>query len=446
MNRQLLRILVAFLLFLGAEALKSAAPWAAPLVLIPYFLVGWEVLWKALQNLLHGELLDENFLMALATVGALAIGRYDEAVFVMLFYQLGEFFQDAALEKSRASIASLMDLRPELAHVLWEDGSVTDCSPEEVAVGARVLVKPGEKLPLDGLVRSGHSALNTAALTGESLPRPVEEGDSVLGGCVNGPGLLQIEVTAPSGESTVSRILALMEEATEKKARTEQFISRFAHWYTPTVVLAALALFLLPSLALLLGAEGAFLAGTSWQDWLYRSLNFLVISCPCALVISVPLSFFGGLGACSRQGVLVKGSSYLERLAQVETLVFDKTGTLTKGRFTISRVTPAPGFSKAQLLELAALGEQWSDHPLALALKAGAQVDFAAHQVESLQEEAGHGLRVKVDGKDLLLGSARLLQKAGIPLPEGEREAATMVYLALEGRYAGAIALDNWNG
>ena len=413
------------------------------LYLIPYGIIGWDVLWRSLRNIRNGQVFDENFLMTIATVGAFGTGEYAEAVFVMLFYQVGELFQDYAVGKSRQSIAALMDIRPDIANLELADGSWEEVDPEDVAVGAVVVVKPGERVPLDGEVLEGVSSLDTAALTGESVPRDVGPGDAVISGCVNQRGLLRVRVTKPCEESTVSKILELVETASEKKSASEAFITRFARYYTPCVVLAALILFLLPTLSLLLvpaALQPAFLAGTAWTDWLHRALIFLVISCPCALVISVPLSFFGGIGGASKCGILVKGGNYLEALARTETVVFDKTGTLTQGVFTVTAVSPAPGFTKEQLVETAALAESFSDHPISLSLRAawGGAADVS--RVSDVEEIAGHGVLAQVDGHSTAVGNHRLMERQGIPAPEVP---GTVVHVAVDGRYAGYLVISD---
>ena len=413
------------------------------LYLIPYGIIGWDVLWRSLRNIRNGQVFDENFLMTIATVGAFGTGEYAEAVFVMLFYQVGELFQDYAVGKSRQSIAALMDIRPDVANLELADGSWEEVDPEDVAVGAVVVVKPGERVPLDGEVLEGVSSLDTAALTGESVPRDVGPGDAVISGCVNQRGLLRVRVTKPCEESTVSKILELVETASEKKSASEAFITRFARYYTPCVVLAALILFLLPTLSLLLvpaALQPSFLAGTVWTDWLHRALIFLVISCPCALVISVPLSFFGGIGGASKCGILVKGGNYLEALARTETVVFDKTGTLTQGVFTVTAVSPAPGFTKEQLVETATLAESFSDHPISLSLRAawGGAADVS--RVSDVEEIAGHGVLAQVDGHSTAVGNHRLMERQGIPAPEVP---GTVVHVAVDGRYAGYLVISD---
>lgn len=425
--------------------LYGCAPLRFVLYLIPYAIIGWDVLWKAVRNIRNGQVFDENFLMALATVGAFGTGEYAEAVFVMLFYQVGELFQDYAVGKSRQSIAALMDIRPDTANLEGEDGELEEVDPEEVEVGAVIVVKPGERVPLDGVVLEGVSALDTAALTGESAPRDVVPGDAVISGCVNRSGLLRVRVTKPCEESTVSKILDLVENAGEKKAASENFITRFARYYTPCVTLAALALFLLPTIALAVvpvSSQPAFLAGTDWTGWLHRALIFLVISCPCALVISVPLSFFGGIGGASKCGILVKGSNYLEALAKTETVVFDKTGTLTRGSFTVTAVHPEEGFTRESLLEYAALAEHYSDHPISASLRAACEKTLDVGRVADVEEIAGHGVQAHVDGKLILAGNGRLMERERIPCRPCELP-GTIVHIAADGVYAGHIMISD---
>ena len=413
--------------------------------LAPYAVIGWDVLYKAVRNICNGQVFDENFLMALATVGAFATAEYAEAVFVMLFYQVGELFQDYAVGKSRQSIAALMDIRPDTANLEGENGEIEEVDPEDVPVGAVIVVKPGERVPLDGEVLEGTSALDTAALTGESVPRDVAPGDAVISGCVNQSGVLRVRVTKPCEESTVSKILDLVENASEKKASSENFITRFARYYTPCVVIAATALFLLPTIALLViptASQPGFLAGTGWTDWLHRALIFLVISCPCALVISVPLSFFGGIGGASKCGILVKGSNYLEALAKTETVIFDKTGTLTKGTFSVTAGHPEEGFTQEQVLEYAALAEHWSDHPISLSLKAACKAELDASRVADVEEIAGHGVCAKVDGKTVCVGNSRLMERQNVNWLPCELP-GTIVHVTVDGFYAGHIVISD---
>ena len=448
-RKMLYRILAAAALLItvklssGLTAVPNWLEWA--LYLAPYAVIGWDVLWKAVRNILNGQVFDENFLMALATVGAFATGEYAEAVFVMLFYQTGELFQDYAVGRSRQSIAALMDIRPDTANLELEDGSLEEVDPEDVEVGAVVVVRPGERVPLDGEVIEGASALDTAALTGESVPRDVAAGDAVISGCVNQSGLLRVKVTKLCEESTVSKILDMVENAGEKKSASENFITRFARYYTPCVVIAALALFLLPAIALTLlpsSAQPAFLAGTNWTGWLHRALIFLVISCPCALVISVPLSFFGGIGGASKCGILVKGSNYLETLARTETVVFDKTGTLTQGSFTVTALHPAGGVTEDALLEAAALAESWSSHPISVSLRRACGKDLDPSRVTDVEEIAGHGVTAKVDGKAVSAGNSRLMEKEGVQWEPCDLP-GTIVHVTVEGNYAGHILISD---
>ena len=408
------------------------------LFLVPYFLIGWRVQRKAGKNIAHGQVFDENFLMALATVGALAIGEYPEAVFVMLFYRIGELFEEIAVGKSRASISSLMAIRPDSAN-LERDGTVTEVSPEEVAVGDIIQVRPGEKIPLDGTVLEGTTSLDTVALTGESVPRDATVGDAVISGCVNLTGLIRVQVTKPFGESTVSKILSLVENAGERKSRSEHFVTKFARIYTPVVVISAALLAIIPPLVI---DAGSF---SVWSNWMYRAISFLVISCPCALVISVPLSFFGGIGGASRQGILIKGSNYLETLAGCGTVVFDKTGTLTQGRFAVEDIRPAAGIDAATL-RYAAGTESFSSHPIAKALTAAAQLDPAALHPATAEEMAGHGVAAQVGGtadlplRQVLAGNAKLMDGRGIA-HEVCHKPGTVVYVALDGSYAGYLVV-----
>ena len=436
------RILIAAALLVLVKLLPLTG-WVRGLCcLAPYFIIGYDVLRKAALGIVNGQVFDENFLMALATVGAYATGEFDEAVFVMLFYQTGELFQDYAVGKSRTSIAALMDIRPDTANLETENGLET-VDPEDVPVGSVIVVKPGERVPLDGTVLEGSSTLDTAALTGESLPRRIAAGDDIISGCVNLTGLLRVTVTKPCEESTVSKILELVENSSEKKAVSEQFITRFAKYYTPCVVYAALALFLIPTVLLaVLPAPPAFLAGTVWTEWLHRALTFLVISCPCALVISVPLSFFGGIGGASKCGILVKGGNYLEALAKADTVVFDKTGTLTKGTFAVTAVHPEAGFTEEQVLEYAALAEQYSTHPIAVSLREACKTALDAQRVSDVEEIAGHGIMARVDGKAVGVGNSRLMERQNVSWLPCELP-GTIVHVTIDGFYAGHIVISD---
>ncbi len=413
---------------LGGPYAYVLARW--PLYLIPYCVIGWDILWKAVRNIGHGQVFDENFLMCVATVGALVLGEHSEAVGVMLFYQVGELFQSYAVGKSRRSIAQLMDIRPDVANV-ERDGQILEVDPDEVAVGEVIVIRPGEKIPLDGVVVEGTSSLNTAALTGESAPRDVGVGGELLSGCVNITGLLKARTTREFGQSTVAKILDLVENASSKKAKAENFITRFARYYTPAVVFAALALAVIPSLVT-----------GNWSVWVHRALTFLVISCPCALVISIPLSFFGGIGGASAQGILVKGGNYLELLAKTETVVFDKTGTLTRGVFELASLNPAPGVDERELLETAALAERHSGHPIAQSLRRALGGEADPDRVTDVQEIPGHGISALVDGKHVLAGNEKLMKREGIKhLPCSQ--AGTVVHVAREGKYLGCAVISD---
>lgn len=441
-KKMLFRILAAAVLLIAVHFLPLTGLALALCYLVPYGIIGWDVLWRAVRNIANGQVFDENFLMSVATVGAFGTGEYAEAVFVMLFYQVGELFQDYAVGKSRKSIASLMDIRPDTANVERE-GVITQEDPQDVAVGETVVIKPGERVPLDGVVSEGSSVLDTAALTGEAVPRDVGPGDAILSGCVNLRGVLRVKVTKPAEESTVSKILEMVENAGERKSRSESFITRFARYYTPGVVLAAALMFLLPTLALaVLPAPPAFLAGTVWSDWLHRALVFLVISCPCALVISVPLSFFGGIGGASRSGILVKGGNYLEALAETKTVVFDKTGTLTKGVFSVSAVHPEEGYAKEQVLEWAALAEQFSDHPIAGSLRAACAAQMDPSRAKDVEEISGHGVCARIDGHRICVGNARMMERESAGWLPCELP-GTIVHVTADGFYAGHIVISD---
>ncbi len=440
-KKVLVRILVVFCLFVGLFVAEHAGGFAvlgfdAPgkrwilltLYLMPYLIIGYDILWKAIRNISHGQVFDENFLMVIATFGAFFVGEYLEAVAVMLFYQTGELFQSYAVGKSRRAISDMMDICPEYAN-LEQDGVLTEVDPDEVEVGSIIVIKPGERVPLDGVVVEGCSLLDTTALTGESVPRTVRAGDEIISGCVNGSGTLRVRVTKEFENSTVAKILELVENASSKKAKTENFITKFAKYYTPCVTVGAVLLAVLPPL----------ITGDSFGIWLEKACIFLVVSCPCALVISVPLGFFGGIGAASKQGVLVKGSNYLEAMAEVSTLVFDKTGTLTKGEFKVAGVYPQ-NCSEAELLEVAAYGEVYSNHPIGEALREAYGKPVVAERVSHAEEEAGHGIYARVDGKEVLLGNEKLMKREGVSYVICE-QAGTVVYVAVDSVFAGSIVI-----
>ncbi len=448
LKKQLFIILAALALFLVILILEKSGAlpavfenrWAKLLLyLVPYLLSGWTVVRKAVLGVIHGQMLDESFLMTLASIGAFVTGETEEAVAVMLFYQVGEYFQSYAVGKSRASISELMDIAPSYANILREDGSVETADPDDVEIGDTLVVRPGEKIPVDSVVLKGESMLNTAALTGESVPRNVKAGDPVISGCINGEGLLEVRAEKIYDDSTVARILEMVENASEKKSRTENFITRFAKYYTPIVVISALILAIVPPL----------FTG-NWMEWIYRACTFLVISCPCALVISVPLSFFGGIGAASKSGVLVKGSNYLELLSRLKIVVTDKTGTLTEGNFKVSSLKPAEGVAESELLLAADLAESMSTHPIALSIREAlrmredgpkAEGSGGASPLVQVENISGQGLAARYEGSEILVGNARLMEERGILYEAVDDEAATVCFVARDGRYLGSIAI-----
>lgn len=439
-KKVLVRIIVALMLLAGAILLDKLAllpQWAMiVLYLVPYFVIGYDILWKALKGIKNRQVFDENFLMAVATVGALCLQEFKEGVAVMLFYQIGELFQSVAVGKSRKNIAALMDIRPDYAN-LMVDGKLEQVDPDDVEVGTEIVVDPGEKVPIDGVIVEGNTTLNTGALTGESVPRDAKPGDDVISGCINMSGRITVRTTKVFGESTVSKILDLVENSAMKKSKSENFITKFARYYTPAVCYSALALAVLPPLIRLLAGHPAM-----WAEWITRALTFLVISCPCALVISIPLSFFGGIGCASKNGILVKGSNYLEALADTKYIVCDKTGTLTKGVFQVTGVYPAPGVDKKVLLGLAAYAESGSHHPISQSLKDAYGQPLKGERVSAIQEIAGHGVQALVDGHPVAVGNAKLMEKIGAALP-GVRTDGTTVYVAADGKYIGCIVISD---
>ena len=419
---------------MGKLEFQSEIPVQFLLFMIPYLIVGWDIIYRAVRNISHGQVFDENFLMCIATFGALGVKEYSEAVAVMLFYQIGELFQSYAVNRSRQSISAMMDICPEYANI-EEDGKLKQVDPDDVEIGTEIVIKAGERVPLDGVVVSGTSFVDTSALTGESVPREVTEGSEIISGCVNGSGLLKVRTTKEFDDSTVAKILELVENASSKKAHVENFITKFAKYYTPIVVCAAVVLAFLPPIIL----------GGGFAEWIQRACIFLVISCPCALVISVPLGFFGGIGAASKQGVLVKGSNYLEALSEMKTIVFDKTGTLTKGEFVVSEVIPN-GWEKEGLLEVAALAEGYSDHPISAALRKAYEEaelgELSMDRVEQAEEIAGHGIKAKIDGRVVYAGNAKLMEEKGVEY-EPCTVPGTVVYLAAEKEFLGTIVISD---
>ena len=430
MKNRLWRIIIGAIFFIVAIVIDTNIEWLnIALYLISYIIVGGDIVKRAVRNIFKGKVFDENFLMSIATIGAMLIGEYPEGIAVMLFYQVGELFQSYAVDKSRRSIADAMDIRPDYANVKRGD-EVIKVDPDEVQIGDIIVIKPGERVPLDGKVIEGNSMVDTSALTGESVPREVEVGHEILSGCININGVITAEVTKEYGESTVSKILDLVENASSKKSQSEQFITKFARYYTPIVVIIAVFLAIIPPLVI---------DGATFSDWIYRALTFLVVSCPCALVVSIPLSFFGGIGGASRKGILVKGSNYLEALAEAEIIVFDKTGTLTKGVFNVQEVHPE-GVSKEELLELTAYAESYSNHPISNSLKQAYGKEIDNGRISDVEEVSGHGVIATVDGKKVSAGNIKLMKKLNIPCYEGE-VVGTVVHVGIDDKYAGYIVI-----
>ena len=430
MKKRTIKIIIAFILFLIAICIPFPKEWMKKgIYIVSYCIVGLDIVWKAVRNITRGKVFDENFLMTIATIGAFAIGEFPEAVAVMLFYQIGELFQSYAVDKSRKSIASLMNIRPDFANVK-RDNQIIKVNPEEVKIGETIVVKPGEKIPLDGIIVEGNSLVDTSALTGESIPKEVGSGDEVLSGCINQNGLLTIKVEKEFGESTVSKILDLVENASSKKSKSENFISKFAKYYTPIVVITAVLLAIIPPF---------ILKDATFIDWLYRALTFLVVSCPCALVISIPLGFFGGIGGASKMGILVKGSNYLEALSKAEIVVFDKTGTLTQGVFKVQKIHPVD-ISKEELIELTAHAESYSNHPISVSIREAYGKEIKHNRIEKIQELPGLGVIAKVDEKEILAGNEKLMKQKKIQYSKCE-EIGTIIYIAIENKYAGYIVI-----
>lgn len=435
-KKMLTRIIIALILFIGLKLVHLPEMVNVILSLATYFLIGYDILTKAVKGILKKQVFDENFLMAVATVGAIALGDYSEGTAVMLFYQIGEWFQSYAVGKSRKNISELMDIRPDYANIENENGELVQVDPDEVEIGTIIIVKPGEKIPIDGIVVEGNSTLNTSALTGESLPRDASINDEVISGCINLTGLLKIKTTHEFEESTVSKILDMVENASSKKSRSEAFISRFAHYYTPAVVYSALALAILPPIvSLLMGID------SNWSEWIYRALTFLVISCPCALVISIPLSFFAGIGGASNAGVLVKGSNYLEALASTKYVVFDKTGTMTQGVFEVSGIHHA-SIAKDKLLELAAMAESYSTHPISKSLLQAYGKPVDKERIKNVEEISGHGVIAQIDDKEVLVGNDKLMKKYGIEYKPCH-DVGTIVHIAIDQKYVGHILISD---
>ena len=435
-KKVLVRIIVAAVLLIILHFVPLEGIWLGLLYLIPYAVIGYDILRKAVLGIMHGEVFDENFLMAVATVGAMGLGEYSEGVAVMLFYQIGELFQAVAVGKSRQNISALMDIRPDYANIEAEDGSLEQVDPDDVEIGTVIVVRPGEKVPIDGVVVEGTSTLNTSALTGESVPRDARDGDEVISGCINMTGVLKIRTIREFGESTVSKILELVENSSSRKSKSENFISKFAKYYTPVVCYGALALAFIPPIVLLIMGKPAM-----WGDWIYRALTFLVISCPCALVISIPLSFFAGIGGASNQGVLVKGSSYLEALAETDIVVFDKTGTMTQGVFEVSGVYNNT-IDKDELIKYAAFAESYSTHPISKSLQKAYGKEIDKTLVTDVEEISGEGVKANVSGREVAAGNRKLMRRLGLEYAECN-EAGTQVHVAVDGAYAGLILISD---
>ena len=430
MKKKGIKIIIALILFIIAMLINFNSEIINKIIfLVAYIIVGFEIVRKALRNIIRGKVFDENFLMTVATIGAFGIGEFPEAVAVMLFYQVGELFQSYAVDKSRKSIANLMDIRPDFANI-EKDGKIQKVDPDEVKIGDIIIVKPGEKVPLDGIVIDGNSSIDTKALTGESLPKEIEKGEEVLSGTINLNGVIKVKVTKEFGESTVSKILDLVENASSKKSKSENFITKFAAYYTPIVVIIALILAIIPPL---------LINGASFSDWIYRALSFLVVSCPCALVISIPLSFFGGIGGASKMGILIKGSNYLEQLANTEIIVFDKTGTLTEGVFEVQKVSPV-NISEEELLRITAYAENYSNHPISVSLKKAYNKRIDEKEIIKTEEISGHGIVAQIGNKEVLVGNEKLMKQKEIDYQKCD-EIGTILYIAINGKYAGYILI-----
>ncbi len=432
MKKKLYKIIISIILFVIALVVPSTKNWINNICFVlSYLIVGFEILKKAFRNITRGNVFDENFLMSVATIGAFAIGEFPEAVTVMLFYQIGELFQSYAVDKSRKSISSLMDLKSDFANV-YRNNNIEKVDPDEVNLGEMIIVKPGEKIPLDGIVKEGTSMVDTKALTGEPIPKKVNVGEEVLSGCINLDGVIKIETTKEYEESTVSKILELVENASSKKSKSERFITKFAKYYTPIVVIIAIVLAIVPPL---------IIKNTTFSEWIYRALSFLVVSCPCALVISIPLSFFGGIGCASKNGILIKGSNYLEAISKLETIVFDKTGTLTEGVFNVQKINSIE-ISEEELLEIAAYAEWFSNHPIAKSIKSAYNKDVEEVKIEDVKEISGKGIRAIIDGKNVLVGNEKLMAENGVEY-EKRNDLGTVLYIAIDGAFSGTIVISD---